>query len=170
LLAARDRPFAQETHAHVLQNPSSLNSRTPKANPSATQLFEAAHGVKIKNSTSKGLPAGEHSIHILIRVAKCPKLPTSIAGPHFSPAGHMDHDHNSAPAGIFPSFTLIIAADGSAHCQRCRGQNVTLGDDPVSVFQSRSTVRPADSQSVVHAVASPGGGQLTRRRASLVPS
>jgi len=73
----------------------------------------------------------------------------------------MDHDHNSAPAGDIPDFTLFIAADGTAHVSVV-APNVTLGDDPSSVFSNGGT------SIVIHAVASPGAASSPARIACAV--
>jgi len=109
-------------------------------------LSEAAHGVKIKLDI-KGLPAGEHSMHIH-QVAKCEPPDFKSAGAHFSPAGMAGHEH-SMPAGDIPDFTLIIAADGTAHVSVV-APNVTMGSDASSVFSNGGTAI------VIHAVAAPG--------------
>src|SRR5882757_7942789 len=73
-------------------------------------LSEAPHGVKIKLDV-KGLPAGEHSLHIH-QNAKCEAPDFKSAGPHFNGAsGH--GDHSGMPAGDIPDFSLIVAADGT---------------------------------------------------------
>src|SRR5437879_1456297 len=75
-------------------------------------LSEAPHGVKIKLDV-KGLPAGEHSLHIH-QNAKCEPPDFKSAGPHFNGAsGH--GDHSGMPAGDIPDFSLIVAADGPGH-------------------------------------------------------
>src|SRR5437868_15427126 len=62
-------------------------------------LSEAAHGVKIKIDV-KGLPPGEHSVHIH-QVAKCEPPDFKSAGPHFNGAGG-HADHTGLPAGDIP--------------------------------------------------------------------
>ena len=53
-------------------------------------LSEAPHGVKIKLDV-KGLPPGEHSLHIH-QNPKCEAPDFKSAGPHFNGAsGHSDH-------------------------------------------------------------------------------
>jgi len=75
-------------------------------------LSEAPHGVKIKLDV-KGLPAGEHSLHIH-QNAKCEPPDFKSAGPHFNGAsGHAEH--TGMPAGDIPDFSLIVAADGTGH-------------------------------------------------------
>src|SRR5258705_7444785 len=85
-------------------------------------LSEAPHGVKIKLDV-KGLPAGEHSLHIH-QNGKCEAPDFKSAGPHFNGAsGH--GDHSGMPAGVIPDFSLIVSADGTGHCT-VGGPNVPM--------------------------------------------
>ena len=122
-------------------------------------LSENPKGVKIKLDI-KGLPAGEHSIHIH-QNAKCEVPDFKSAGPHFNPMNGMSHDHAGAPAGDIPDFTLIVAADGTAHVSVV-APNVTMGDDPSSVFSNGGTAI------VIHAVAAPGSSASPARIACAV--
>src|ERR1700730_17492689 len=98
-------------------------------------LTEATHGVKIKLDV-KGLPPGEHSLHIH-QNPKCEAPDFKSAGPHFNGAsGHSDH--MSMPAGDIPDFSLIVAADGTGHATVV-APNVTLGTDEHSVFSNGGT-------------------------------
>jgi superoxide dismutase, Cu-Zn family len=107
-------------------------------------LTEATHGVKIKLDV-KGLPPGEHSLHIH-QNAKCEPPDFKSAGPHFNGvAGH--EDHSGLPAGDIPDFSLIVASDGTGHATVV-APNVTLGSDDHSVFTNGGTAI------VIHAVAS----------------
>jgi Cu-Zn family superoxide dismutase len=110
-------------------------------------LSEAPHGVRIKLDI-KSLPPGEHSLHIH-QFAKCEGPDFKSAGPHFNGggAGHGDHADHGLPAGDIPDFSLIVAADGTAHATVV-APNVTLGDDDHSVFSNGGTAM------VIHAVAS----------------
>jgi Cu-Zn family superoxide dismutase len=106
-------------------------------------LTEAPHGVKIKLDV-KGLPAGEHSMHIH-QNAKCEPPDFKSAGPHFNGAsGHADHA--GMPAGDIPDFSLIVAADGTGHATVV-APNISLGADEKSVFSNGGTAI------VIHAVA-----------------
>jgi superoxide dismutase, Cu-Zn family len=111
-------------------------------------LSEAAHGVRIKLDV-RSLPPGEHSLHIH-QFAKCDPPDFKSAGPHFNPSGaeHGEHaEHAGLPAGDIPDFSLIVAADGTAHATVV-APNVTLGTDDHSVFSNGGTAM------VIHAVAS----------------
>jgi superoxide dismutase, Cu-Zn family len=105
-------------------------------------LTDAAPGVRIKLDI-KSLPPGEHSIHIH-QVAKCEPPDFKSAGAHFSGAAG-GHDHSGAPAGDIPNFSLVVAADGTAHVSVV-APNVTLGTDDHSVFSNGGTAI------VIHAV------------------
>ncbi len=105
-------------------------------------LSEAPHGVKIKLDV-KGLPPGEHSLHIH-QNAKCEPPDFKSAGPHFNGAsGHTEH--TGLPAGDIPDFSLIVAADGTGHATVV-APNITLGTDEHSVFSNGGTAI------VIHAV------------------
>ncbi len=106
-------------------------------------VSEAPHGVKIKLDV-KGLPPGEHSLHIH-QVGKCEPPDFKSAGPHFNGAGG-HADHAGLPAGDIPDFSLIVAADGTGHATVV-APNVTLGDGDYSVFSNGGTAI------VIHAVA-----------------
>src|SRR5258706_8370154 len=99
-------------------------------------LTDAAPGVRIKLDI-RSLPPGEHSIHIH-QVAKCEPPDFKSAGPHFSgmPGGH-EHGAGAA-AGDIPNFSLVVAADGTAHVTVV-APNVTLGTDDHSVYSNGGT-------------------------------
>jgi len=106
-------------------------------------LSEATQGVRIKLDV-KGLPPGEHSLHIH-QNPKCEPPDFKSAGPHFNGAsGHADHA--GLPAGDIPDFSLIVATDGTGHATVV-APNVTLGMDEHSVFSNGGTAI------VIHAVA-----------------
>ena len=112
-------------------------------------LSEAPHGVRIKLDV-KGLPAGEHSLHIH-QNPKCEGPDFKSAGPHFNGAsGHTEH--TGLPAGDIPDFSLIVAADGTGHATVV-APNITLGTDEHSVFSNGGTAI------VIHAVS--GGASST---------
>jgi Cu-Zn family superoxide dismutase len=124
-------------------------------------LTGTSHGVKIKIDV-KDLPPGEHSLHIH-QVAKCEAPDFKSAGPHFNPTGEAHADHAGTPAGDIPNFSLIVAADGTGHATVI-APNVTLGDDPHSVFSNGGTAI------VIHAVASNASGAAPPRIACGVVS
>lgn len=113
-------------------------------------LSGMAKGVKIALDL-KNLAPGEHSLHIH-QNAKCDPPDFASAGPHFGGG----HDHGAAPAGDIPNFSLIVAADGTAHVSVI-APNVTLGDDPNSVFSNGGT------SIVIHAVAGGTGSAAPAR-------
>jgi superoxide dismutase, Cu-Zn family len=109
----------------------------------AATLTDAAPGVRIKLDI-RSLPPGEHSIHIH-QVAKCDPPDFKSAGPHFSGMPG-DHEHaTGAPAGDIPNFSLVVAADGTAHVTVV-APNVTLATGDHSVFSNGGTAI------VIHAV------------------
>jgi superoxide dismutase, Cu-Zn family len=116
-------------------------------------LSEAPQGVKIKLDV-KGLPPGEHSLHIH-QFAKCEPPDFKSAGPHFNGAsGHADHA--GLPAGDIPDFSLIVAADGTGHASVV-APNVSLGTDDHSVFSNGGTAI------VIHAVSGGAGSAAPPR-------
>jgi Cu-Zn family superoxide dismutase len=151
---------AQENHAHTASKPVVAEFKNADGQSVGTATLSAAdHGVKIKLDI-KGLPAGEHSMHIH-QNAVCEAPDFKSAGPHFMPSGHMEHDHNVSPAGDIPDFTLIVAQDGTAHVSVV-APHVTLGADPSSVFSNGGT------SVVIHAVAAAGGAGSPARIACAV--
>src|SRR6266702_2715039 len=133
--------FAQESHTHSASKPVTVDIKNAQGQSIGTAtLTPAAKGVTIKIDI-KNLPPGEHSIHIH-QVAKCEPPDFKSAGPHFSGGGHA---HEGMPAGDIPDFSLIVAADGTAHASTI-APNVTLGTDENSVFSSGGTAI------VIHAV------------------
>lgn len=153
-LATAAGSSAQETRAKSSAKPTVVEFKNADGQSVGTAtLSENPKGVKIKLDI-KGLPVGEHSIHIH-QNAKCEAPDFKTAGPHFNPASGMAHDHNGAPAGDIPDFTLIVAADGTAHVSVV-APNVTMGDNLSSVFSNGGT------SIVIHAVAAPGSAAPAR--------
>jgi Cu-Zn family superoxide dismutase len=158
--AAALGPAAQDAHARPAAKAVTAEFKNADGQSVGTAtLSEVAHGVKIKLDM-KGLPAGEHSIHIH-QVAKCEAPDFKSAGPHFNPASSAAHDHVAAPAGDIPDFMLIIREDGSAHVSVV-APNVTMGDEANSVFSNGGT------SIVIHAVAAPGSSGSPARIACAV--
>jgi superoxide dismutase, Cu-Zn family len=130
-----------DAYAGPAVKPVSVDLRNSEGQSVGTAvLSEATHGVRIKLDI-KSLPPGEHSLHIH-QFAKCDPPDFKSAGPHFG----MHLGHGGAPAGDIPDFSLVVAADGSAHASVV-APDVTLGSDDHSVFSNGGTAI------VIHAVA-----------------
>ena len=141
-LCANAAVFAQDGNSHAASKPVTVDIKNVQGQTVGTAvLTPAAKGVKITLDI-KNLPAGEHSIHIH-QVAKCEPPSFKSAGPHFAGSGHA---HESMPAGDIPDFSLVVAANGTAHAVTI-APNVTLGADDRSVFSNGGTAI------VIHAVA-----------------
>ena len=110
-------------------------------------LSSADQGVRIKLNLHD-LPAGDHGIHVH-QTAKCEGPDFKSAGGHFNPDNkHHGLENPEGPhAGDIPNF--VVDVNGKA-TTTVVAANVTMGDDPHSVFSGGGTAL------VVHAKADDG--------------
>lgn len=141
-LSATGVLLVQVSPARAAEKPVTVDIKNAQGQSVGTAILTPApKGIKITLDI-KNLAAGEHSIHIH-QVAKCEPPDFKSAGPHFAGSGH---SHEGMAAGDIPDFSLVVAADGTAHATTL-APNVTLGDGDHSVFSNGGTAI------VIHAVA-----------------
>ena len=100
-------------------------------------LSPAKDGGVAIDLTLKGLPPGEHALH-LHEAAKCEAPGFKSAGAHFNPAKkqHGLLNPDGPHAGDMPNVT--VAANGSVQTV-ITNKNVTMGSEPNSIFAGGGT-------------------------------
>ena len=140
--------------------PADKKSKAPKPKPVTVNLQDGqgknvgtatlssvGHGVYVKLNVHDLTP-GAHAIHVH-QTAKCEGPDFKSAGGHFNPEGkkHGLQNPDGPHAGDIPNFTVDAKGKSKA---TVGAPNVTLGDDPHSVFTGGGTAL------VIHAKADDG--------------
>lgn len=119
------------------QQPTKVELKDAQGRPIGTvTLAPAANGVSIALDL-KGLPAGEHALHVHM-TPKCEGPAFTSAGGHFNPANkkHGMKNPDGPHAGDMNNFT--VAADGAAKTT-VTAPGVTLADGANSLFANGGT-------------------------------